>query len=65
MLEENINLIVQVNGKKKSVMNIKKGLTREQTEKLVLKNAIIIKILKDNNYKKIIIIPDRVVNLVI
>ena len=63
--EENINLIVQINGKKKLIMNIKKGLTKEQTERIVLENSTIIKITESNNYKKIIVIPDRVVNLVI
>ena len=65
LTEENINLIVQINGKKKLVMNIKKGLTKEQTERIVLENSSIIKIIESNNYKKIIIVPDRVVNLVI
>ena len=65
LTEENTNLIVQINGKKKLVMNIKKGLTKEQTEKIVLENSSIIKIIESSNYKKIIIIPDRVVNLVI
>ena len=65
LTEENINLIVQINGKKKLVINIKKGLTKEQTERIVLENSTIIKIIESNNYKKIIIVPDRVVNLVI
>ena len=46
-------------------MDIKKGLTKEQTERVVLENSTIIKIIESNNYKKIIIVPDRVVNLVI
>ena len=65
LTEENINLIVQINGKKKLIINIKKGLTKEQTERIVLENSTIIKIIESNNYKKIIIVPDRVVNLVI
>ena len=65
LTEENINLIVQINGKKKLIINIKKGLTKEQTERIVLENRAIIKIIESNNYKKIIIVPDRVVNLVI
>ena len=65
LTEENVNLIIQINGKKKLVINIKKGLTREQTEKIILENNTIKKIIESNNYKKIIIVPDRVVNLVI
>ena len=65
LTEENINLIVQINGKKKLIINIEKGLTKEQTERIVLENKAIIKVVESNNYKKIIIVPDRVVNLVI
>ena len=63
--EENVNLIVQVNGKKKLVINIKKGLTKEQTERIVLENSNIIKIIESNKYKKIVVVPNRVVNIVI
>ena len=63
--KENVNLIIQVNGKKKIVINIKKGLTKEQTEQTILENSVIKKMIESNNYKKIIIVPDRVVNLVI
>jgi len=65
LTEKNINLIIQINGKKKLVINVKKGLTKEQTEKTILDNITIKKIVESNNYKKIIIVPDRVVNLVI
>ncbi len=63
--EDNINLILQINGKKKLVINVKKGLTKEQTKQLVLEKVTSTNILKNNNYKKIIIVPDRIVNLVI
>ena len=65
LVNENTNLIVQVNGKKKLVIKIIKGLSKKQTEKLVLENPAIIELLENKSYKRIIIIPDRVVNLVI
>ena len=65
LIEDNINLIIQINGKKKLVMNIKKGLTKEQTERAILGDITIKKIIEGKNYKKIIIVPDRVVNLVL
>ena len=64
LIEDNINLIIQINGKKKLVVNIKKGLTKEQTKQTILDNSAIQKIIKDKNYKKIIIVPDRIVNFV-
>ena len=65
LAKEKIKLIKQINGKKKLVMNVKKGLTKKQTETIVLENSTIIKIIESNKYKKIIIVPDRVVNIVI
>ncbi len=65
LVDENINLIVQINGKKKLVIKTIKGLSKKQTEQLVLGNSTIMELLKSKKYKRIIIIPDRVVNLVI
>ncbi|OUU62775.1 MAG: leucine--tRNA ligase [Alphaproteobacteria bacterium TMED62] len=63
--ETNINFIIQINGKKKCVVNLPKGLTKDQIENIVLENDDIKKMLINNNIKKIIIIPDRVANLVV
>ena len=63
--ETNVNLIIQVNGKKKLVITAPKGLTKDQTEKIVLNNVNIKNTLNMQMIKKIIVIPDRVVNLVI
>ena len=65
LIEKNVNLIIQINGKKKLVIKIKKGLTKEQTKQTVLENSAIKRIIESNSYKKIIVVPDRVVNLVI
>ena len=63
--ETNVNLIVQINGKKKSVINLPKGLSTDEVEKIVLESTSIKNIIKNNNIKKIIIIQDRVANLVV
>ena len=65
ILDEKINLVVQINGKKKLIVNIQKGLSNDEIETIVLKNKELQKYLKVEHIEKIIIIPDRVVNLVI
>ncbi len=65
LVESNINLIIQINGKKKLVINVKKGLDKSKTEKIVLNNTKVKEILNTSTLKKLIVIPDRVVNLVI
>ena len=62
---EEINLIIQINGKKKILLSLKKGLSREETEKIALETLKKNFMLKDKNIKKIIVIPDKIVNLVI
>ena len=66
ILQENkVNLIIQVNGKKKDVLNIEKGLSKEVIKGLAvsfLKNQ---NNLKEKKVKKIIVVPDRIVNIVI
>tara|TARA_A100001011_G_scaffold383506_1_gene454830 strand:+ start:239 stop:2818 length:2580 start_codon:yes stop_codon:yes gene_type:complete len=62
---EEINLIIQINGKKKILLSLKKGLNREETEKIALETLKKNFMLKDKNIKKIIVIPDKIVNLVI
>jgi leucyl-tRNA synthetase len=60
-----VKLVVQINGKKKLILSIEKGLGEEQTKKIVIDEIENKSILKQINIKKIIIIPDRVVNLVV
>ena len=63
--KEKINLVIQINGKKKLVLNITKGLTKKEIEKTVLQTQEIINNLENKSIKKIIIIPNRVCNLVV
>ena len=62
---KNINLVVQINGKKKLIINLKKGLSKEETKKNVLKELDTKGLLKNTTINKFIIIPDRIANLVI
>ena len=59
-----VNLVIQLNGKKKVIHTIKKGLSKEKTAKIAIKCLQDKNIYKNEKQKKIIVIPDRIVNIV-
>jgi leucyl-tRNA synthetase len=62
---DSINIVIQVNGKKKLVLKIPKDLTAEETKVLLMKKKEIIKIIGDNKIKKIIVVPNKILSIVI
>jgi leucyl-tRNA synthetase len=65
ILEEEINLVIQINGKLKDVIKTKKGITENEALNLALQNPKINKYLNRNSPKKVIYIQDKILNIVI
>ena len=63
--ENDINLMIQINGKKKMIHNISKGLSKNEISAIAIKCLIDKGLYQNQKLKKIIVIPDRIVNLVI
>jgi len=63
--EKNILLIVQVNGKVRDKISADAGLSQKDAEKLVLKSEKIKALIGENEIKKIIFIPNKLINIVI
>lgn len=63
--QEKILLIVQVNGKVRDKFEIKSGADQKQVEKLALGSEKIKNLVKGQEIKKIIFIPDKLINIVI
>lgn len=63
--EENILLIVQINGKVRDKITTEIGLSQKEVEKLVLKSEKIKTLIGDNKIKKIIFVQDKLINIVI
>ena len=63
--EKNINIVVQINGKKRAILNTQKG----DTEKILLESAKkdrnISKYLENKQINKIIFVQDRLINILI
>ena len=62
---QNITLPIQINGKRRSVIAIPAGLDEKGTEKLVLNNATVQKYLNGAKPKRIIVVKDRIANVIL
>ncbi len=65
IIEDVANVAVQVAGKLRAVIEMPKGLTKDQTQKIAFENENVKKFVGDNEVKKIIIVPDKLVNIVL
>lgn len=66
IIAENVcNVTLQVCGKLRAVINVPKGLSREEIEKMAIENENVKKFIDGQEIKKIIAIPDKFVNIVI
>jgi len=66
LIQEKIcQLVIQINGKVRDVMEVETGISKEEAEKLALSRDKIKKWLENGNPKKVIYIPKKLINLVI
>ena len=63
--EEKILLIVQINGKIRDKIEVDSGINQKEAEKLVLKSEKIKKLTEGREIKKIVFVPNKLVNIVI
>ena len=62
---KSLSIVIQINGKKREVINTDKSLNEEDVLKLVRNNEKIIKFLDKNEIKKTIYVKDKLINLII
>ena len=63
--QDEIELMLQVNGKLRGSMTVPAGATKEAIEKMALGNEAFIKYAEGAAPKKVIIVPGRLVNVVV
>ena len=63
--EEEITLPIQVNGRRRSEIRIRKGLSQQEVSDLVLQDGVVRRILNGQEPRKTIVVPDRIVNVVV
>ena len=65
LLEDNIEIPIQINGKKKFELSIPRDLSIPEIENLVLEDKKVFSLTEGNKPKRIIVIPGRIVNVVL
>jgi leucyl-tRNA synthetase len=64
LVEDEVTIAVQVNGKLRDTLIAPKGVPRETLEQMALSSEKIVRLLDGRAPRKVIVVPDRLVNLV-
>ena len=65
LIEEDINFVVQINGKKRAILKVKKDVVKKEILEIIKTNLEIEKFLKDQIIKKSIFVPNRLINIIL
>lgn len=65
LVEDTVIMPIQVNGKRRSQLQVPADMPKEEVEKLALADKAVLKALAGGQPKKLIIVPGRIVNVVI
>ena len=64
LVDDEVTVAVQVKGKLRDTLTVAKGTAREELERLALASDKVQRALDGAEVKKVIVVPDRLVNLV-
>jgi leucyl-tRNA synthetase len=65
LVENTVTIAVQVNGKRRDQVTIRKGLPSSEVEQIVLRLDNVLRAVEGRPVKKIIVVPDRIANVVV
>ena len=60
-----VNIVIQINGKKKEVLKLKNNISEDETMKIILKNDKLKSLFNEKKIAKKIFIPNRLINLIV
>ena len=63
--EDEVNIVVQINGKKREIIRSQRGVTEEGLVKLIMTNDKLSKHLNSKPIKKKIYIKDKLINIIL
>jgi leucyl-tRNA synthetase len=63
--EDEVEIVVQLNGRVKGKLPVAAGLSKDAMEKLVLSDSKFTQLLEGKRVVKIVVVPDKLVNLVV
>ena len=64
LVEDEVTLPIQVNGKRRSELTAPKDISKEEAEKLALADEAIIRAIEGLQVRKVIVVPGRIINIV-
>ena len=65
LIEDEINFVVQINGKKRAVLKVKRDMSEKEILKTTKLSQDIEKFLTKQSIKKVIFVPNRLINIII
>jgi leucyl-tRNA synthetase len=65
LVDEQVTVAIQVNGKLRDTLTVPRGSPKEELERQALAAEKIARILGDSAPRKLIVVPDRLVNIVL
>ena len=65
LIEENVNIVVQINGKKRALINCKRDISEENLLKKIKNDIKINKYFSEDNFLKIIFIKNKLINIIV
>ncbi|UWP91985.1 leucine--tRNA ligase [Aliiroseovarius crassostreae] len=65
LIEDNVTLPIQINGKRRAEISVPKDMDKAEVEKLALAEDAVIRALDGKAPKKVIVVPGRIVNVVV
>ena len=65
LIEEDINFVVQINGKKRVILKVKRNVAEKEILEIIRLNLDIEKFLKHQSIKKTIFVPNRLINIIL
>ncbi|GLQ54532.1 leucine--tRNA ligase [Devosia nitrariae] len=65
LVDDTVTLPIQINGKRRAEITVAKGSQQKTVEELVLSLEPVARMLEGKSVKKIVVVPDRIVNVVV
>jgi len=64
LIEDEVTLPIQVNGKRRSELTAPKDISKDDAEKLALADEAVQRSLEGLTVRKVIVVPGRIINIV-
>ncbi|MEP5153518.1 leucine--tRNA ligase [Planktotalea sp.] len=65
LIESNVTLPIQINGKRRGEITVPKDMPKDEVEKIALSDEAVVRSLDGATPKKVIVVPGRIVNVVV